>query len=161
MCAIRIAAAFILACVLGGPAFADWQYAKWGMTPAEVIEASAGKAIRDDKPAANEQGDIIKLRAQHSAGDYQFVVFFKFDQRADKLTAVQLLLLNPARCDALRDELIAKYGSPARTASSSLSKETTWLGANNNNRIAIIDLGAGALCSLEYSALSSSSRKGL
>lgn len=161
MRAIWIVAAFIIACAFGSPAFADWQYAKWGMTPAEVIEASGGKAVTDDRPASNDQDGVIKLNASHSAGDYEFLALFKFDRKTDKLTTVQLLLHKPARCDALRDELIAKYGSPARTTSSSLWKEATWLEASDNNRIAIMNLGSGALCSLEYSALSSSSRKGL
>ncbi|MDB5575300.1 MAG: hypothetical protein JWR80_476 [Bradyrhizobium sp.] len=150
---------FIASIAAGLPARADWQYAKWGMTPAEVLAASAGKASTFTSQVTGKIA--VKLKAPHNAGDYEFQALFGFDAGTDKLSSVQLILLGASKCDALRDELIVKYGSPVRVTSSSLSKDAIWLDKGDNNRVAINNIGPGTVCSLEYSSLSSSSHQGL
>jgi hypothetical protein len=159
----RIATLLTIALLSGGvaaPANADWQYTKWGMTPAEVVAASDGKAVPDEKPSTNIRGEVSKLKAPHAAGDYEFLATFSFD-KSDKLATVLLFLKGPTKCDLLRDEVISKYGSPQRSATSSLIRELSWLVVEENTKIMLSNLGSGTLCTLEYSALSGESRKGL
>jgi hypothetical protein len=37
--------ALILATAIAGPAHAWWQYAEWGLTPAQIMSASSGQAV--------------------------------------------------------------------------------------------------------------------
>jgi hypothetical protein len=47
-----ITLALILATAVAGPAHAWWQYAEWGLTPAQIMSASSGHAVpcRADAP---------------------------------------------------------------------------------------------------------------
>jgi hypothetical protein len=74
---------------LATPARADWEYARWGMSVAEVIAASRGRATKttplEQGPSLISTGYFL-ARAQHPAAGTQFDVKFYFKE--GKLSAV-------------------------------------------------------------------------
>lgn len=104
----------MLAGMLTTDARADWEYTRWGMSKAEVIEASHNAAV----PAA--EGDrghfadsgIPALAADFRSDAYSFRVLFFFD-RAGKLATVGLVFVD-ADPVALGVDLEKKYGKPTR-----------------------------------------------
>lgn len=91
-------------------AFAHWDYGRWGMTPAQVIAASKGKA----KPEPLNYGKSIGLD-QHLAtadtvveGQPATVAFYFLDNKT--LTKVRLELKDGAGCDRVEAALVKRYG---------------------------------------------------
>lgn len=139
------------------PAQAHWQYAKWGMTPAQVIAAGSGKA----KAAAGDrsaQGDTTReVEADYSAGDRAFRASFWFDT-----SGLQKVTLSPTgerRCLDLRRDLLAKYGEPVERDPGSVER-LMWADKPSNNRIVII-LDGDSFCELQYAPLVSRAGAGL
>jgi hypothetical protein len=95
------------------PAFADWQFTKWGMTPDQVAAASHGAAASVDPLTISNavNGDRTLLQMPYNAGTFDFVASFAFDN-SDHLDRVHLVLQSGAAID-LRTALLAKYGKPA------------------------------------------------
>lgn len=93
-------------------AMADWQYTRWGMSPAEVVAASAGAA----QLQRNEGADIRDTKAlaagSYSAGSIKFNVSYLFDGE-ERLSMVSLTPQNPAEeCEALIGLAKKYYGPP-------------------------------------------------
>ena len=52
-------------------AHADWQYTRWGMTPQQVIDASGGRAVKNDNVSGDSTDDAQGLlQAYYSMGTY-------------------------------------------------------------------------------------------
>lgn len=139
------------------PVQAHWQYAKWGMTSAQVIEASGGKAkaTPGDKSA---QGDTTReVEADYSAGDRALRASFWFD--ASGLQKVTLSPTGEPGCLDLRRDLLAKYGSPVER-NPGLVERLMWADKLSNNRIVII-LDGDSFCELQYAPLVSRAGAGL
>jgi hypothetical protein len=102
---------------LNAPARADWQFTKWGMTPAQVVKASKGtarSATPEETSASAPVGSneaVLAIIPAYSSGDLQFLVRFYFD-RSGKLCRVGLKLLSPDKGFDLQNALIGKYGKP-------------------------------------------------
>ena len=94
------------------PAAAEWQYTRWGMSPAEVVAASNGKArlAKPDK-ATNTVFGSTGAEADYSEPPYSFRVVFNF--RYDKLTQVTLHPVGKTDCTPIANGLIARLGPPA------------------------------------------------
>jgi hypothetical protein len=151
----------VLTATLASSAKADWQYTRWGMTPAEVSKASGGKAVNNSNAARQSTEDeIAKLVAPYSTGEYAFTAAFLFNRSTDRLGSVRLKLENPSKCNALRHELLGKYSKPFNDQWSGALKIATWHDRPNNLRIDIVDLG-GTMCELIYRPLASANSKGL
>ncbi len=93
--------------IVANPALADWQFTKWGMTPAEVQKAS---------PVNLESGDqcpILRTKVMFSsewkAGDMIFLACYVFKE--DRLHQI-LLYSNKIDRDAIIRGLSQRYGSP-------------------------------------------------
>lgn len=94
-------------------AVADWQYTKWGMTPDEVIVASAGRATLIDPQFTPSGKTVYLLKAEHQSGLFHFEVQFGFSAAPRKLIIVNLKLKNTAEAaPSLRYSLVSKYGKP-------------------------------------------------
>jgi hypothetical protein len=105
----------ILSIALGASAHADWQYTKWGMTPAEVAAASGG-AVKVVRPSAESVADKTSRTLTECSGDYivgkfHFYVVFSFDRQKHQLEEVTLLLPDHGYTDELRRALEEKYGA--------------------------------------------------
>jgi hypothetical protein len=98
----------IMALLCIQPASANWQYTKWGMTPAQVEKSSKNMA----SPVAGRTAGTnqIKLTAPYRSGNFEFTASFWFDQ-SDHLTSVSLDL-NSGDAHELIGSLRNKYGEP-------------------------------------------------
>jgi hypothetical protein len=140
---------------------ADWQYTKWGMTPAEVAKASKGQAMANPKEASEStEVEFAKLTAPYTAGEFMFEAKFMFNRGTDKLSGVRLDLIHYASCNSLRSELLAKYDTPMKDSWSGGLKVTTWQDRPSNMRIQILAIGETS-CQIIYAPLASASNKGL
>jgi hypothetical protein len=109
---LAVAAAISLALV--SQARADWEYTKWGMTPAQVISASHGDA--KITPAADRyknEEDHWEMGAEgtYRSGPMTFSVGFAFDTASGGLTCVYYNLSGDQAL-LLKDSMIKKYGAP-------------------------------------------------
>lgn len=138
---------------------ADWQYTKWGMTEAEVVSASAGRAQTVDPQDVRGGliGTVNRLSAPYAAGKYQFRAIFAFDQTSGRLAVVRLKVLNPADGYGVRAELMGRYGQPVRVTRGTYAT-TEWL--TDSEIVTFIDVAGGAF-SVEYRPRSTAEANGL
>lgn len=96
---------------------ADWEYARWGMTPEQLVAASKGAAKIIPK-AQQQSNDAMKLttkvEAVYSDGPLKLNVKFAFDP-ADHLQMLGYETLDPAQAQPLKDWLVKKYGPPTHS----------------------------------------------
>lgn len=88
-----------------------WRYARWGMSPAEVVAASGGQAVlasQDSK--TNTVFGSTGATANDSQPPFSFRVFFNF--RYGKLTQVTLHPDPKADCTPLINDLTRRFGPP-------------------------------------------------
>jgi hypothetical protein len=107
-----------LVAILGGlallspaPAAADWTYARWGMSAAQLVAASNGQAVlakQDSK--TNTVFGSTGAEARYSQPPFTFRVIFNF--RYDKLTQVTLHPETKADCTPLINDLTRRFGPP-------------------------------------------------
>ncbi len=113
------------------PAWADWQYTQWGMSPAEVQSASNGTAVVNQDRKLDAADLTAGLTAFYRGDKRPFTAVFLFDA-AGKLSAVTLNPTDRISCDSIRQSLDAHYGAPAsldqqqfgQTAGGTMSKAT-------------------------------------
>lgn len=106
-----------------------WSYTKWGMTPAEVIEASEGKAYFLSKEESDSESTQIKdglTGANLTTGKFNFKVVFLFDKGSPRLSGVRLYLNDTSLAMDLFYALMDKYGEPAHHSPDSYY-EAKWL----------------------------------
>jgi hypothetical protein len=94
------------------PALADWDYTKWGMTPAQVMAGSSGmvKAIPKDEIKRDDPDHWeISLRGDIKAKGRTRPASFMFDTTTGGLRCV---IYNALGSDAgtLKQDLVGKYG---------------------------------------------------
>ena len=147
---------------LATPARADWEYARWGMSVAEVIAASRGRATKttplEQGPSLISTGYFL-ARAQHPAAGTQFDVKFYFKE--GKLSAVAVSPQAAAVLPKLRQELLKDLGEPRTKASKpygmGMAEEAIWSDPKHGNTVLlrVVDFGDGAepTAALVYSPL--------
>lgn len=108
-----LTSAYVVASLLcATPALADWEYTKWGMTPAQVVAGSSGMvtAIPKDQIKRNDRDHWeMSLRGDIKANGRTRPASFMFDTTTGGLRCV---LYNGLGADAamLKQELVGKYG---------------------------------------------------
>jgi hypothetical protein len=144
------------------PARADWEYARWGMSVAEVIAASRGRAAKttplEQGPSLISTGYFL-ARAQYAAPGSRFDVKFYF--KGGKLSAVALCSEAAPVVRTLRQELLREFGEPRIKSSKhygmGVADETIWSDVKRGNTVLlrIVDFGAEAerTATLVYSPL--------
>jgi len=158
---IAVAAA-MLASVMGAPAYAHWQYTKWGMTPEQVVASSANAAHLDKgKPGDEIDGRLPEVLGDYTSGDYKFSAKFYFGQHG--LDFVNMNLEDGAQCLGLRRDLDGLYGKPFAAVDRSILHAARWQDDKTQNEIQIVSIGEGGktLCTLGYKPLLSSNSGGL
>jgi hypothetical protein len=100
-----------LALLSAAPALADWTYARWGMSAAQLVAASGGQATlaRQDSKTNTVFGSTGAV-GSYTQPPFTFQVIFNF--RYDKLTQVLLHLQGKQDCTPLVNELITRLGPP-------------------------------------------------
>jgi hypothetical protein len=113
-------------------ALADWEYTKWGMQPAEVINASRGSAVA----YADRDHDWDVFRAEASASyiwhGFAFTAYFLFHRDSKALNYVSLSLRAPEKCPDLDAKLRQVYGKPAIDVKKPAFNMGSWLHAPDN-----------------------------
>ena len=92
-------------------ASADWQFTRWGLTPAEVMRASKGAAtpLSSSESARSSAGsEIAELTMPFASGDLRFDATFLFE--GEKLSRVVLHLADESKLAQLSGALERKYG---------------------------------------------------
>jgi hypothetical protein len=158
---LRLLAAFMMFAG-SSPAFADWQYTKWGMTPEQVVAASKSKAaIGSGEPGDLIRGSPLQVGAvgTYASGKWQFKAKFYFDNK--KLDFVQLNLLNgESGCGSLWADMKSVYGKPFSESEDAITHLAIWQDEAKNNRIALFEIGRSS-CSIDYKPLKDKDNAGL
>lgn len=91
-----------------------WQYAKWGMTADQIVEASKGKARavfgEEQKLKSNPYYFNCIAVSNFKTGPFDFKVSFRTKLNEETLNSVYLDLVNPDQYEELKDSLVSKYG---------------------------------------------------
>lgn len=101
----------------GGPKVTgtNWQYAKWGMSPDQLREASKGSVSNvTGEGRYSAKGDKALLEASYQSGPYDFTVAFMFDPQS-RLSAIELQLTDTSKCKDLLFSLSSRYGEGTET----------------------------------------------
>ena len=136
---------------LATPAYADWQYTQWGMTPEEVIAAADGQAssaigLRGDQVRGQELG----AEGTYSASGMEFKTQFYFSPLSGGLSAIRLHPKTPGSCGELEREISGIYSRAGRSEYASTER---------NLRVRVTN-GYGQ-CFLLYTPLSPTNETGL
>lgn len=140
-------------------AHADWQYARWDMSPEQVIAASKGVAARLENPAIARNGERALLTAPYATNNIPFVVYFWFAVGEPKLVRVSLGTQYPADCPIVRSHLSGIYGAP-QVSDLGPPSSLRWRGDATGNFIAFSQYG-DARCVLDYYPISNPWPRGL
>ena len=155
-----------LICCCTSAAKADWEYTKWGMTPAQVASAAKNltKASSDLQP--DSDGNVTKLVAPYQSGKFSFEAQFGFDA-TDRLSSVTLVLndksaamdmgadmkMHQGECHDLQVSVKTAYGPPQGGGSAHMQYSIDiWQDQNNKNKVTYTVLD-GVGCYVQYSAI--------
>ena len=134
-------------------AYADWQFAKWGMTPAELVAASDGTVKMVLK---TEENNDAYLKAVYVTGERKFDVSFKFQ----KQRLVRVILRDQDYhkiCGPIARQLTVTYGKPYSYSSytavywNTLNEEYYWNDPGTGNAVAFYSNQHG--CFIHYDQL--------
>lgn len=150
---IPLAIAAVLTVAAAAPAHADWSFAKWGMSPDQLMRAAGGKA----RPVMGGPGDrVMDMDHRASGGPFTFegrnyLANFYFDLDGGRgLRVVRLQALDQSQCDAIDAELTKRYGA------SSNAHHGEWKDAKTGNKVFFsksYKVMPGMACYLSYSGL--------
>ena len=88
-----------------------WRYARWGMSPEQVVAASGGQAVLAEQDSkTNTVFGSTGAAASYSQPPFTFRVFFNF--RYGKLTQVTLHPDPKADCTPLINDMTRRFGPP-------------------------------------------------
>ncbi len=100
-------------------ASAHWEYARWGMTPEQVVQASRGTVNLIPASQRRRQPEINVEHAAagtHADGPLRLDVRFGFDTRRGGLSLVVYSVADAAQNDLLKAWLIRRHGPPHSTS---------------------------------------------
>ena len=96
-----------------------WQYAKWGMTADQIVQASKGKARavygEEQRKKSNPYYFDCLAVSDFKTGPFEFEVNFRAKLNEKTLDSVYLNLRNPDQYEELKDSLRSKYGEGVTT----------------------------------------------
>jgi len=147
------AALFAVALAFGSPADAGWEYAQWGMSPEEVVQASAGAArpTAQEPPARILDQDLLAT-APYRMGEVALQAEFLFSP-ADRRLAMVRLTADPDVCGTVMFDLMERlhradrYHEGARTGIVGME----WFSVPRNNHIIFSnDLRRPGRCEILY-----------
>ena len=127
-------------------ALADWQYTRWGMSKAQVVEASEGLAVDHDVRKRETWGIYADLAAPFRFGKYSYRAFFYFDEDSGELTAVRLDPAADVWCPDVARTLMLRHGSNQQM----LDGYFIWSDSSANSKIS---LSGFSTCRIKYEPL--------
>lgn len=144
-----------------GSASADWQYTKWGMSPAQVQAASKGQLQPcDQRCDGHKTATVIpRLVGPYKSGEFSFTAFAIFDP-SNKLTKVMLDTKGDVGW-AIALALKAKYGEPASQSGSAGFRTQIFRDQKDQIMWLMVGDGPTAHVSLIYQPRLTDSNRGL
>ena len=161
---------FVLALVCCGASAsqADWEYTKWGMTPAQVASAAKNLTKKSSDLHPDSDGNVTKLVMPYKSGKFPFEAQFAFDA-GDKLASVTLVLndrfagedmggmpgmdMAGGPCHDLLASVKAAYGPAQRGAGAHMQYNMEyWQDPKNKNNVKYTVLNQAG-CYVQYSAI--------
>jgi len=150
----------VTACIFAqiGPAAADWNYVKWGMTPSQAIgaskgEASATKADGKNIACAFTDQTVVARVPTKKIGNSNYEVTI-----CASAGVVSSVVLRPQPADGsfniLRTALLGRYGKPIEEGRGDIST-IRWRDEKGRNLVRLVRVIDTA--SIEYRSLGSSS----
>lgn len=127
-------------------ALADWQYTRWGMTKAQVADASDGLAIVHRVAKRETWGVYPDLVAPSRFGRYEYRAYFYFDDKTGGLKAVRLDPEPGVWCPDIAEAMLTLYGSDQRM----IEGYFIWRDETANN---VISLSGFSTCRIKYQPL--------
>ncbi len=146
---LRFAVSLTAIAFLSAPmskALADWQYTRWGMSRAEVIEASGGLAVVYEVKKREEWGIYPDLVAPALFGKFKYRAKFYFDADNGELKAVRMDPVNGVWCPDVAHALWVRYGTDQQMKDGYF----IWQDAAANDRIT---LSGFSTCRIRYEPL--------
>lgn len=139
------------------PAHADWQYTRWGMTPAEVKAADSSVVI-NELPASPKYAN--RMQAPYAVSGVSFRANFLFERDTNKLSVVRLDVISGQDCPKLEAILRRTYGAPDSIDAGHVEnyRTMTWRDRSHFNEVDLTD-GTTA-CSVTYNPLLAPGAKG-
>ena len=119
----RSRAAALLCLALSPRAEADWEYTRWGMTPAQVVAASHGAVhlIPPEHRLGPTRPDVeTSAEGIFADGKLRLNVSFSFSGHGGGLVLVSYLVQDASQNKLLRDRLVHAYGTPAPSGDADL-----------------------------------------
>lgn len=158
-----LARAFIIAVAFAAsPAYADWQYTRWGMGVGE-IQAAAGAELLSDWDFSRYSTDRSETRAAtiYTAGDREYIAMFGFD--GSGLNTVTLHPRESHQCQEIFHDLRPVYGEPIPAPRIRLTHLSRWRDEGAGNEIYFLAIGGlrAAECTIEYRPLLTRDETGL
>lgn len=149
---IGIALAVAMNAVASLDAHADWQYTRWGMTPEQVMAASAGQLKPCDEACKGQDTSIqiTRFLGPYQSGPFKFTAYMLFNRRSNTLAEVTLDLNQPYDADAFINALRLKYGRPDLSDYSKLMKVILWRDATDEIDVVVIGDDPPSDTSLSY-----------
>lgn len=130
-----------------------WEYARWGMTPAELVAASGGVAKRMAAPEPRSDGKLIaKAEAEARLETVPVGVEFRFDPASDRLAEIALRAEGKERCVALIERMRERYGPPLTSARFGQISSFRWHDSARSARVIFLsaELATDIRCSAVY-----------
>jgi hypothetical protein len=129
------------------------------MSPDQVLAASKGQFKRCDKSCTGQdtEFDTAKVFGSYATGEFKFNAFANFD-KANRLSRVNLDLVNPSQAPSLVGSLRGRYGEPASDTRTSIMRLVVWHTKTDQISVMTID---GASAGLSYQPRLTDSNRGL
>ena len=98
--------------ILSAPGWAQWEFARWGMTATDLVAASGGLASAVPDEDGKRIRDMHRLATGKTTLDgIDYTVDYFFDDKARKLVAVNFTP-EKTQCDAAQAAYVARFGKP-------------------------------------------------
>jgi hypothetical protein len=170
----RLGIVLALVCCGASAAKADWEYTRWGMTPAQVAGAAKNRTKKSSDLHPDSDGNVTKLVAPYRSGKLSFEAQFAFNA-ADRLSSVTLVLkdkfagadmdmgggmdmgadmnMDRGGCHDLLASVKTTYGPPQGGGSAHMQYTIeTWQDQKNQNNVTYTVLNQSG-CYVQYSAI--------
>jgi hypothetical protein len=144
------------------PAYADWQYTKWGMTPEQVVDASGGSGSKiplSQQGGKSRLGFTALLVGRYTLGDFSFDLDFQFAKTGLEMVAMELTPYSYDRCKRLENTMLSKYGSPFEgergDSLGPLNTRMVWHDRQGGNSVLFSNVREVKVCHVTYERLES------
>ena len=150
MSVFHVAHIFVMALAFGlstvDQAGADWQYTQWGMTKAEVVEASDGQVVAHKVEHREQWGIYPDLAAPSRFLKLKYRAYFYFGDESGELTAVRLDPIQGVWCPDVVKELRSRHGNDQEL----INGYFVWRDQATNSKIS---LSGFSTCRIRYEPL--------